>query len=130
MWSALPSLPFLVAAASLLFFSTVPYVSPTAAFVAGFCLFSTGILTYWTNPLTTYTITTQRVMSEFRLLSLVRTEIPMDKIRAVRERRSPIESLVGVGNIRVSSGTGTGLAVLLRSVDGVSAFAERLREQT
>ena len=124
------ALPFLGVAAYLLFFSTIPYVYPTAAFVAGLYLFSTGILTYWTNSLTTYTITTQRVISEFRLLSLVRTEVPMDKIRAVRESRSPVESLVGVGNIRVSSGTGTGLEVLIRNVDGVSAFAAQLREHT
>jgi uncharacterized membrane protein YdbT with pleckstrin-like domain len=123
-------LPFLALAGYLLFFTMVPYVYPTVGFVVGLYLFSTGILTYWTNSLTTYSITNQRVISEFRLLSLVRKEVPMDKIRAVRESKSPVEALVGVGNIRVSSGTGAGLEILIRNVDAVTDFAEKLRRHT
>ena len=122
--------PFIAIAGYLLFGTTVPYLYPMLAFVAGLYLFSTGILTYWTNSLTTYYITNERVMSEFRLLSLVRKEVPMEKIRAVRESKSPIEALVGVGNIRVSSGGGAGMEITVRNVDSVTEFADRLRQLT
>lgn len=124
------SLPFLTAAGYLLFYTVRPYVFPAVAFAVGLYLLSTGILAYWTNSLTTYYITTERVLSSFRLLSLVRKEVPMDKIRAVRESKSPIESVVGVGNIRVSSGAGTGLAIRIRNVDDATAFADELRQLT
>lgn len=123
-------LPFLMLAGYLLLFTVVPYVYPTGAFLVGLYLFSTGILTYWTNSLTTYYITDQRVISEFRLLSLVRKEVPLDKIRVVKESKSPIEALVGVGNIHVSSGGGTGLGIVIRNVDAVTAFADELRQLT
>lgn len=123
-------IPFLAVAGYLLFGTTVPYLYPMLAFVGGLYLFSTGLLTYWTNSLTTYYITNERVMSEFRLLSLVRKEVPMEKIRAVRESKSPIETLVGVGNIRVSSGGGVGMEITIRNVDSVTDFADRLRELT
>ncbi len=123
-------LPFLALAGYLLVLTTVPYVYPTVAFVVGLYLFSTGILTYWTNSLTTYYITNQRVISEFRLLSLVRTEVPIDKVRAVKETKSPIEAMVGVGNIKVSSGGGTGLGVTIRNVDASTEFADELRSLT
>ncbi|WP_115865129.1 PH domain-containing protein [Halorussus litoreus] len=121
------SLPFLFAAGFLMFFTTQPYVYPMGAFVVGLYLLSTGILTYWTNSLTTYYITTERVINSFRLLSLVRKEVPMEKIRAVRESKSPIESLVGVGNIRVASGGGAGLEIVIRNVNDATAFADELR---
>jgi membrane protein YdbS with pleckstrin-like domain len=121
------SLPFLLAAGYLMFFTVRPYVYPMVAFVVGLYLLSTGILTYWTNSLTTYYITTERVINSFRLLSLVRKEVPMEKIRAVRESKSPIEALVGVGNIRVASGGGAGLEITIRNVDDATMFADELR---
>lgn len=91
---------------------------------------STGLLTYWSNSLTTYYITTDRVISEFRLLSLVRQEVPIEKVRAVKESKSPIEAIVGVGNIHVSSGGGSGLAVIMRNIDNSTDFADELRRLT
>lgn len=123
-------LPFLVLAGWLLLFTNVPYVYPTLVFLVGMYSFSTGILTYWTNSLTTYFITNQRVISEFRLLSLVRKEVPLRKVRAVRESKSPIEAMVGVGNIRVSSGGGTDLGITIQNVDAVTEFADELRKLT
>lgn len=121
--------PILVVAAGLLFYTTLPYIYPTIAFVVGTYLLGRGLTTYWTNTLTTYYVTTERVMSEFRLLSLVRREVPLEKVRAVEETRSPIESLVGVGNVRVSTG-GSGLMVMIRSIDDVGTFAEELKQLT
>lgn len=123
-------LPLFIIAGYLMLMTNVPYVYPTLAFVGGLYLFSTGILTYWTNSLTTYYITNQRVISEFRLISLVRTEVPLNKVRAVKESKSPIEAMVGVGNIIVSSGGGTGLGIKIRNVDGATDFADELRRLT
>lgn len=122
--------PFLVCAGWLLLFTNVPYIYPTLVFVVGLYSFSTGILTYWKNSLTTYFITDERVISEFRLLSLVRTEVPLRKIRAVKESKSPIEAMVGVGNIQVSSGGGAGLGITIRNVDAATEFADELRRLT
>lgn len=123
-------LPFLGLAGYLLLFTIVPYVYPTTVFVVGMYLLSSGILTYWTNSLTTYFITNQRVISEFRLLSLIRKEVPLRKIRAIKETKSPIEALVGVGNIQISSGGGTGLGVTIQNIDEVTEFADELRKLT
>lgn len=123
-------LPFLLAAGYFLFFTMYPYVYPTVAFAVALYLLSTGLLTYWTNSLTTYYVTTDRVMSSFRLFSLVRKEIPMEKIRAVKESKSPIEAIVGVGNIRVASGGGAGLEVVIRNVDDAIPFADEIRKIT
>lgn len=122
------SFPFLLASGYLMFFTMRPYVYPMTTFVVGLYLLSTGLLTYWTNSLTTYYITTDRVMNSFRLLSLVRKEVPMEKIRAIRESKSPIEALVGVGNIRVASGGGAGLEITIRNVDDATDFADELRQ--
>ena len=123
-------IPVFAVAAYLYFFTLYPYVYPTVAFLAGLYFVSTGLLTYWTNSLTTYYLTDQRVISEFRLLSLIRNEVPLGKVRAVRESKSPIEALVGVGNLRISSGGGSGLEVVVRNVDGSTDFADDLRDLT
>lgn len=122
------SIPFLLAAGYLMFFTGRPYIYPMSAFLLGLYLLSTGILTYWTNSLTTYYITNDRVMNSFRLLSSVRKEVPMEKIRAIQESKSPIESIVGVGNIRVASGGGAGLEIVIRNVDDATDFADELRQ--
>lgn len=126
----LVGLPFLAIAAWLLIRTTFPYVYPTVAFIIGLYSFSIGIRTYWTNSLTTYFITNERVISEFRLLSLVRKEVPLRKIRAVKESKSPVEAMVGVGNIQVSSGGGAGLGITIQNIDAATDFADQLRELT
>lgn len=126
----LVGLPFLVIAVGLLTGTNVPYIYPTIAFVIGLYSFSTGIRTYWTNSLTTYFITNERVISEFRLLSLVQKEVPLRKVRAVKESKSPIEAIVGVGNIQVSSGGGAGLGISIQNIDTATDFADQVRRLT
>lgn len=117
--------------AGYLFLGTLtPYVYPTITFALGLFLFSTGILTYWTNSLTTYYVTSDRVMSEFRLISLVRKEVPISKVRAVKESKTPVEALVGVGNIQVSTGGGAGMMISITNIDSATDFAEQLRRLT
>lgn len=84
-------------------------------------------LAYWTNTPTTYVVTNQHVLEEYRFLSLVRNEIPIDKVRSVEERRSPVESLVGLGNVTVRSGAGS--TVTVRNVPDSTSFADVVRRQ-
>jgi hypothetical protein len=110
-----------------LFLTFRPYVYPTVAFVAGLLLFSTGLHTYWTNTLTTYYVTNRRLIKEYRFISLVRQELPFEKVRGVQERKSVWEALVGLGNVRVASGGGGTLEIVVRNVYRPTAFADEIR---
>ncbi len=118
---------FLVVSAWLLFGTSQPYAYPTTAFFLGLYLFSTGIHTYWTNTLTTYYVTTQRLIKEYRFVSLVREELPFDKVRGVEERRSIWESLVDLGNVRVASGGGGTLEIVIKNIYSPRSFADEIR---
>lgn len=120
-------LPLLASAAYLFFFTLKPYVYPTIALIVGLYLFSGGLHTYWTNTLTTYYVTTERVVKEYRFISLLRQEIPLTKVRGVREQKSIVESLVGLGNVSVASGGGKSLAILIRDIEHSAEFADELR---
>lgn len=119
----------LLIAGYLLLFTLRPYVYPTAAFIVGLYLFSTGLYNYWTNTLTTYYVTSQRLIKEYRFISLVRQEVPFEKVRGVEERRSIWEALVGLGNVRVASGGGGGtLEIVIRNIYSPTAFADEIRD--
>jgi membrane protein YdbS with pleckstrin-like domain len=125
------SVPFFGMAAYWLFFTLVPYVYPTVVFVVGLYFFSGGIKTYWMNVLTSYYVTTKRVITEYRFISLRRQEIPIEKIRAIEERKSILEALVGLGNIRVASaGGGTSVQVKILEIGNSSDFADEIRKLT
>ncbi|WP_198665760.1 PH domain-containing protein [Haloprofundus halophilus] len=123
------SLPFLAGGISLLYFTAYPLVYPTIVLAVGLYLFSTGIHRYWRNTLTTYLVTNQRVMEEYRFLSLVRNELPMEKVRAVEERRSMRESLAGIGSVHVRAGASGGLTVTVDEVYDSTEFADVIRAQ-
>lgn len=123
----LVGLGFLLAAGYLLYFTFEPYVYPTVAFVVGLYLFSTGFYAYWTNTLTTYYVTNQRLIKEYRFVSLVRHEVPFDKVRGVQERKSVWEALVGLGNVRVSAGGGSSLEIVVRNIYRSGRFADEIR---
>ena len=120
-------LGLLVLAAYLLFFTFEPYLYPIASLVAGLYTFSTGVHAYWTNTLTTYYVTNQRLIKEYRFISLTREEIPFDKVRGVEENKSIWEVLVGLGNVRVASGGGATLEVVVRNIYSPTAFADEVR---
>lgn len=126
---AVVSLPVLGVGGYLLYFTDSPLVYPTLASACGLYLFSSGLYRYWRNTLTTYFVTTRRVIEEYRFISLVRNEVPHGKVRGVEERRSAWDSLFGLGSIAVRSGASGELTV---SVDGVydpTEFADVVRDQ-
>ena len=120
--------PILLVTAYLLVFTMVPYVYPTFTLIVGLYFFSTGLYIYWTNTLTTFYVTSNRVIREFRFLSLVRQEVPLEKVRGVQERKTLTESLVGLGNVRVASGGGQALVINMRNISQSTEFAESIRE--
>ncbi len=125
------SVPFLGAAVYLLLFTLLPYVYPTVALLVGLYFFSSGLKTYWINTLTTYYVTTRRVIGEYRFVSLRRQEIPLNKVRGIEERQSALETLVGLGNLRVASGGGSGSVLLvIRNVTDATGFADQFRDLT
>lgn len=121
-------IPLLVATLYLLYFTMVPYVYPSVTLIIGLYTFSVGLHTYWTNSLTTYYLTTDRVLKEYRFLSLVRQEIPRQKIRGVQERKSFTEALVGLGNVIVASGGGRSLEIQMRNMERSGAFSDEVRK--
>lgn len=118
----------LIVTGYLLFFTFRPYIYPIGTLFVGLYLFSTGLFAYWTNTLTTYYVTNRRIIKEYRFISLVRQELPFDKIRGVEERRSPWEALVGLGNVRVASGGGGTLELVVRNIYSPTAFADEVRD--
>lgn len=125
---AIVGLLLLLVAGYYLLFTFFPYMYPVGAFVPGLYLFSIGLHTYWTNTLTTYYVTNQRIIKEYRFISLVKQELPFDKVRGVEERKSLWEALVGLGNVRVASGGGGTLEVTIRNIYSPTAFADEIRE--
>ncbi|GGI95238.1 hypothetical protein GCM10008995_01770 [Halobellus salinus] len=120
-------LVLLLLAAYLLFFTFEPYIYPIVSLVAGLYTFSTGVHAYWTNTLTTYYVTNQRLIKEYRFISLTRQEIPFDKVRGVEENKSIWEAFVGLGNVRVASGGGATLEVVIRNIYSPTMFADEIR---
>jgi hypothetical protein len=56
------ALPVLGAGVYLLYFTDYPYLYPTVVLGGALYLFSSGLHRYWRNTLTTYLVTTQRVI--------------------------------------------------------------------
>jgi hypothetical protein len=116
------SLPFLLATLYLLYGTGVPYVWPTLTFVAFVVLFVKGSVLYWQNTLTTYYITDDRIISEYRFLSLKRSSISHDDVTNVARVQSVLETLTGIGSVRI---TVAGSALTLRNLAN-PADAERI----
>lgn len=125
------SAPFFLVTAYLYFLTIEPYIYPLLTLAVALVFFSTGLVTYWTNTLTTYYVTDRRVISDYRFLALSRKELPLAQIRGIEERRSPLETLARVGNVRVAAGGGgRTLEIVVRNVDGATEFAESIRRLT
>lgn len=112
----------------LLVFTFLPYAYPIAALIPGLYLFSTGLFAYWTNTLTTYYITNQRFIKEYRFISLVRQELRLNKVRGVEESKSIWEAMVGLGNVQVSSGGGQALQITAQNIFQSTNFADQIRK--
>jgi hypothetical protein len=112
------SLPFLIATLYLLYGTRVPYVWPTLAFLAFVVLFVKGSVRYWQNTLTTYYVTDDRIVSEYRFLSLKRSSINHDDVTNVSRRQSLTETLTGLGTVEITvAGSGLTLRDLARPAE-------------
>lgn len=106
----------------LLYWTRVPYVWPTLAFLAFVYTFVKGSVRYWQNTLTTYYVSHDRVVSEYRFLSLKRTSINHEDITNVSRKQSLVETLTGLGSVQVVVAGGD---IVLRDLDEPAA-AEKL----
>ena len=75
-----------------------------------------------------YYVTSDRVISEYRFISLRRQELPVSKIRAVQERKSIFEAVAGLGHIEVASGGGGGSVSLnMRNIPESTEISDIIR---
>lgn len=123
------SVPFVGAGLYLLYFTTYPLAYPTLSLAVGLYLFSTGVHEYWRNTLTTYLLTNRRMMEEYRFVSLIRNEVPLEKVRAVRERRSFVDTLFGLGGVGVRAGASGDLSVSIHAIYDSTEFADAIRRE-
>jgi len=123
------SLPCLAGAGYLLYMTKLPYAYPTAAFFVGLYLYSSSLMSYWQNALTTFYLTNQRVISVFRFLTLDRKEIALTDIRLIQEQESIWEKLVGLGNIRIAAGV-EDLEIVANNIRDPTVFADQIRDRT
>lgn len=123
------SIPFFIGAGYGLYMTKLPYVYPTVAFFLGLYLYSSGLLSYWQNALTTFYLTDQRLISVFRFLTLNRKEIALPNVQMIQERKSVWEKLVGLGNLRVAAGVAD-LEIVADNIREPTSFADEIRDRT
>jgi membrane protein YdbS with pleckstrin-like domain len=97
------SLPVFVVTLYFLFWTRIPYVWPTLSFVLFVILFVKGLVRYWQNSLTTYYVTEDRVISEYRFIGMKRNSANITEIGNIDRHQSPVETLTGLGNVTVRS---------------------------
>lgn len=113
----------LVVTLYLLVATRLPYVWPTLTFVAFVVLLVKALVRYWQNSLTTYYVTQDdRIVSEYRFLSLRRSSVRTDSVQSVVREQSVLETLTGLGSVTVRSASGD---VSFRDLSGPSE-AERV----
>ena len=123
------SIPFLVAGFYLLNFTMRPYIQPIVVLSIGWYLSFRGVYTYWRNSLTVYYITDQRVIRTYRFLSSTTKTVPVDMIRGTSADKSISEMLLGLGNVTVSSGTGSGLTIKLQNIKNPKKIEGTIRNE-
>lgn len=96
----------LTTAAYVSAFTSLHAAVPIGGSLLGAYLFGMGLFDYWRTTLQTYYLTDRRLISVYRFLSLDRTELPLDEISGVRERKSVPDTLTGTGSVTVASGGG------------------------
>jgi len=105
----------------------VPAIAPIAGAVVGTVLFAAAIHSYWRSSMRAYYLTDRRLICIRRFVSLQRTEIPLDEVGGIEERRSIAETLIGAGNVKVASGGTDTLVIELTRIPRPAAFVDELR---
>lgn len=111
------SLASLAVTLYLLYGTEVPYLWPGLAFLAFLVGFLQALFVFFKNMLTTYYVTPDRLISEYRFLSLTRTSFEHEDVTNVTRRQSVLETLLGLGTVTVSVPSGTITLDNLRNPD-------------
>lgn len=101
----------------LLYGTEVPYLWPGLAFLVFLVGYLKALFLLFKNMLTTYYVTPDRLISEYRFLSLTRTSFEHEDVTNVTRRQSALETLLGLGTVRVSVPSGTITLDNLRNPD-------------
>lgn len=109
-WAAATRFPvflaFLVMAVYLRFYTDFPVVAAAAAMVACLYFLVTGLVRYWKSSLTVHYVTNRRIITDYRFLWLIRVEVPLPKVTGLEQRKTVMESFLGIGNVVLVTGAG------------------------
>lgn len=104
---ALLSVAFLFAALYLLLGTETPYAYAGVAFVLFLVAFLRALVHYWRTSLTTYYVTREGIVSEYRFLGLTRTSFEHEDVTNVSRKQTVLDTLLGLGTVVVSVPSGT-----------------------
>lgn len=99
-------LTFFVVTVYLRFNTDLPVLLPAAAMVVTLYFLVTGLVRYWKSSLTVHYVTSRRIITDYRFLWVIRVEVPLPKITGLEQRKTVLESLMGIGNVVLVTGAG------------------------
>lgn len=97
----------------------------TAAAVAAALAFLLGLMPILTWLAGTTTVSTRRVIVRRGLFVRSRSELPLSRVREVRTRRSPLQRILGAGDVLLFHGAET---LRLESVPAATKLADALQD--
>ena len=101
------SLPMLAVSVYMYEYTAYPYIFVFIPLLVGLYLLISGILRYWRNTLTTYYITTERIVRANRFLSMDNNHLEIEKISSLNEGHSWYSGLLGIEQASFSSASGS-----------------------
>lgn len=97
---------FFVVTIYLRFQTELPVVYPAASMSVALYFLTTGLIEYWKSTLTVHYVTNRRIITDYRFLWLSRVDVPLQQIKGLEQRKSIVDSLLGVGNVILVTGAG------------------------
>lgn len=108
----------LFALPGVLFFF-VPLFKEAGIFILGFWIFEIAaiVLAVFQIGITTYSVTSKRIIVERGIINRVSKEIPIDKATNFFLRQNFLQTPFGIGNIEIDTGSGAALGMTLFGVE-------------
>lgn len=101
------SIPMLASSIYVFEYTTRPYVFVFMPLVVGLYLLISGILRYWKNTLTTYYITTERIVRATRFLSVDNAHLDIEKISSWNDGHAWYSGLLGIEQASFATPSGS-----------------------
>jgi hypothetical protein len=87
----------------LLYFTTTPYIYGIAIGGLGLIVFASGSTRYYKNSLTTYFLTTENAIYEYRLFQKNEKKVHLNEINGSQREDTRLERLVNAGSITLKA---------------------------